>query len=305
VRGFAVRPVFNCLHATWLEYERDYARYFAAAMVYYALVSLVPLILLILGALGLLLRRSELAAAAEAQVLQTVEASLGAPLRVTLGGVLQSLERGSTIAVAVSLIGLLLTGAKLFHHLRMTFRAIWKHAPLASGPARKALRATLFEAMFAFLLLLVTSGLLLIALLLMAALQWLHARSGSIPFLRQPAAWLLAIAGPLIFTSLTFALLFKALPPVRLSWRQVWPSSALCAAAWIVGAEILTSYGAYVGENLGAYGAIGGLLILMLWINVTSQMLFFGAELCKVIASRAPATAGGEARAAHRRRALK
>jgi membrane protein len=286
VRGFAVRRIFNVLRFTWQEYERDYARYFAAAMVYYALVSLVPLILLILGALGLLLRQSELAAAAEAQVLQTVEANLGAPMRVALGNVLQTLERGSTIAVIVSLIGLMLTGAKLFHHLRMTFRAIW-HAPaLVSGPPRIALRATLLESLFAFLLLLVTSGLLLIALLLMAALQWLHARSWSVPFLRQPVAWLLATAGPLIFTPLTFALLFKALPPVRLTWRQVWPASVLCALAWLVGAEILGAYGSYAGKTLGAYGAIGGLLILMLWISVTSQMLFFGAELCKVANER-------------------
>ena len=286
MRRIPIRRIFSVLRFTWQEYERDYARYFAGAMVYYALVSLVPLILLVLGALGLLLRQSELAATAEAQVLQTVETSLGAPMRAALGGVLRGLERGSTIAVAVSLIGLLLTGAKLFHHLRMTFRAIWHAPPLVSGPARSALRATLFETLFAFLLLLVTSSLLLIGLLLMAALQWLHARAWSLPFLRQPLAWLLATAGPLLFTPLTFALLFKALPPVRLRWREVWPASALCALAWLAGAEILGSYSAYAGKTLGAYGAIGGLLILMLWINVTSQMLFFGAELCKVTSER-------------------
>jgi membrane protein len=90
----------------------------------------------------------------------------------------------------------------------------------------------------------------------------------------------------LVFAPLTFALLFRFLPPVRLEWRHVWLASALCAVAWILGAEILASYAAYLGGNLGAYGAIGGLLIIMLWINIITQMLFFGAELCKIIASR-------------------
>jgi uncharacterized BrkB/YihY/UPF0761 family membrane protein len=61
----------------------------------------------------------------------------------------------------------------------------------------------------------------------------------------------------------------------------------LCAVAWILGAEILALYNAYLGKDFGPYGAIGDLLIIMLWINVVSQILFFGAELCKVVASRA------------------
>ena len=288
MRGLARHPFFNLLHSTWQEYERDYARYFGSAMVYYTLVSLVPLLLLVLGMLGLLLRRSELAASAELQFLDAIEAGFGSAVRDTLGRLLQSLEQGSVIAVAVSLIGLLVTGSQLFHHLRMTFRAIWSHAPpLVSGTARTALRATLLEKALAYVMVLATSLLLLVALLLIAALQWLHAHPLNVPLLGQPAAWLLAIPSPLVFAPLTFALLFKFLPPVRLQWRHVWLASALCAAAWIIGAEILASYASYLGGKLGAYGAIGGLLIVMLWINVIAQMLFFGAELCKVIASRA------------------
>ena len=93
--------------------------------------------------------------------------------------------------------------------------------------------------------------------------------------------------GPLVFAPLTFALLFRFLPPVRLEWRHIWLAAALCALAWIIGAEVLSSYGATLGGKFAAYGAIGGLLILMLWINIVSQALFFGAELCKVSAARA------------------
>jgi len=217
----------------------------------------------------------------ERSVLEAVEVSFGEPLRITLGRVLQSLEQGSVIAILVSIIGLLLTGSKLFHHLRMTFRAIWRHEPLLmSGPAVSALRATLLEKALAFIMMMAASVLLLVALLVIAALQWLAIRHWNVPL----AAWLLAIPASLIFAPLTFALLFRFLPPIRLEWRQVLLAALLCGLGWLIGAEILASFGTYIGGNLGAYGAIGGLLIAMLWINIMSQMLFFGGELCKVIA---------------------
>jgi membrane protein len=103
-------------------------------MVYYALVSLVPLLLLVLAGLGLLLRFSDQAAVVEQQVLRTVEASLRPELRTTIEGLLDRLQRESVVATFVSLSGLLLTGSKLISHLRLSFRAIWKYAPpLVSG----------------------------------------------------------------------------------------------------------------------------------------------------------------------------
>lgn len=293
VRGPPGRAFFRLLHSTWQEYERDYARYFASAMVYYTLVSLMPLLILVLGALGLILRWSKLAEAAELQFLQAVDAGFGAPLRDTLGRLLQNLQQGSVIAIVVSLVGLLLTASALFHHLRMTFRAIWRYEPPLVGSPRHALRATILEKTLAFTMMLATSVLLLAAFLLIAALQWLRAQPWSTPLMRLPLGWLLAIPGPLIFAPLTFALLFRFLPPMRLAWRHVWLAALLCAAAWILGAEVIAFYGTHFGKNLGAYGAIGGLLIIMLWINVIGQTLFFGAELCKLIAARDASVGSG------------
>lgn len=286
VRGHPGRAFLKLLYFAWQEYERDYARYFASAMVYYTLVSLMPLLILVLGALGLILRWSKLAEAAERQFLQAVDAGFGAPLRDTLGRQLQNLQQGSVIAIVVSLVGLLLTASALFHHLRMTFRAIWRYEPPLVGSPRTALRAAILEKTVAFTMMLAASVLLLAAFLLIAALQWLRTQPWGTPFMRMPLGWLLAIPGPLIFAPLTFALLFRFLPPMRLAWRHVWLAALLCAAVWILGAEVLAFYGTHFGKSLGAYGAIGGLLIIMLWINVIGQTLFFGAEICKLVAAR-------------------
>ena len=58
----------------------------------------------------------------------------------------------------------------------------------------------------------------------------------------------------------------------------------MCRLAWIIGAEILALAGAFFGNRPSAAGAIGGFLVMMLWMNVVSQLLFYGAELCKVVA---------------------
>src|SRR5262245_6616756 len=111
------RPgLLNLLRFAWQEYERDYARYYAAAIVFYALIALVPLLLLLLGGLGLLLRHSTLAAATAEQLLKAIEAGFGAHLRDIVEQLSVQLQQGSVIATLVSVAGLLVTASKLFHH---------------------------------------------------------------------------------------------------------------------------------------------------------------------------------------------
>lgn len=280
------RALFDLLRSTWKEYERDYARYFAVAMVYYALMSLVPLLLLMLATLGLLLRFTDLATVAEEQLLRYVESSFGLQIRATLGQLLERLEQESVIVTWVSLIGLIMTASVLFRHLRLSFRAIWKHAPpLVSGPVRVVMRATFREQVIAYAMVLSGGALLLVAVVLIGVIQWMSGLFNEAgPLNLTTTKWLLGLPSPLILVALTFALLFKTLPPARLEWRHVWLAAALCAAAWFVAAEALTLYGLFFGTNKSAYGAIGGLLMIMIWMNIVSQVLFFGGELCKVIA---------------------
>lgn len=279
-----VRALGGLLRQAWSEYEQDYARYFAIAMVYYALISLVPLVLLALAALGLMLRLSDLAADAAKRVLDAVEAGFGAPLAITIREFLERLEQGSPLATIVSLIGLLLTASLLFGHLRITFRAIWKQAPpLASGTVRGAVLDTILNKAIAFAMVLAGGPLLLAMLVLLATVHWVGSLFGGVPLLGDAINWVLALSTGLMFVPLTFALLFKFLPPVKLQWRHVLIATVLCSVAWLVGAEIMALYFRYFGGSLSAYGALGAMLIAMLWMKVISQMLFFGAELCKVV----------------------
>ena len=275
----------SLLHTAWQEYQRDYAKYLALAMVYYALVSLVPLLLLVLAILGLLLRVSTVAAAAEQQVLHTVQISLGPAMTATLHELLTRLREGSVAAMGVSVVTLLIAGSTLFRHLRLSFRALWKcEPPLAARTVQRAVWETLMEQVAAFLMLLTAGALLILTLGFIAVVHWLSGFFSELPRFRDTTGWLLSLPVSLILATLTFALLFRFLPPVSLPWRHVWLASLLCGVAWIVGADLLALYASFGESN--PYGAIGALLVVMLWINVMSQVLFYGAEVCKVVATR-------------------
>ncbi len=281
-----LRALGGLLRVAWNEYEQDYARYFATAMVYYALISLVPLVLLALAALGLMLRFSDLGAEVARRMLDAVEAGFGTPLASTISELLARLERESALATLVSLIGLLLTASLLFGHLRITFRAIWKQAPpLASGTMRAAVLDTMLEKAIAFAMVLAGGPLLLAMLVLIAAVHWVGGLFGGVPLLGDALDWALALSTGFMFVPITFALLFKFLPPVRLRWRDVLAATILCSIAWLVGAEILALYFVRFAASVTTYGALGAILIGMLWLKIISQVLFFGAELCKVVST--------------------
>lgn len=269
------RTLASLLRTAWREYEQDYARYFAVAMVYYALVSLVPLLVLLLGTLGLLLRVSSTVFAAKERVLDTIQLSFGEELRATIEGLLRGLERQSIVAVLISLLALVLSASLIIKHLRMGFRAIWKHAPpLAAGSLVAGVRSMFVEKVIAFGMMMAGALLVVLAVGLLAVVSHVSRVIG--------ATWLAAVPTSLAIVPLTFALLFVYLPPQRLPWRHVWLATLLCSCAWLIGVEVVALYGSYFGTNLNAYGAIGGVLVIMLWMQAVMQALFFGAELCKV-----------------------
>jgi membrane protein len=241
------------------------------------------LALLAFAGLGLLLRYTDLAVPAEQELLDAVRTGFGEELRSTLEGLIRRLEEQSVVATVVSLLGLMWTSSKLFQHLRMTFRAIWKQAPpIMSGSPRRALWAILLERSIALSMVLAGGALLVAGAILLTMLAWLGRFLGNLPAVGRVAAWLLATLGPAVIAFAVFALLLRFIPPIRQPWRAVFLAAPLCTAAWLLGAELMGLYVTHFGPNLGAYGVIGGILLLMLWMNLVTKVLFFGAELCKV-----------------------
>src|SRR5690606_2694005 len=102
------------------------------------------------------------------------------------------------------------------------------------------------------------------------------------------AGWVMPTVSSFVLVAATLSILFRYLPPVPMRWRDVWLASLLCAGAWVAAAEVLTYYGVLFGGTASPAGAFGALFAAMLWMSVVSKVLFFGAELCKVVATHEP-----------------
>lgn len=261
------------LRAAGREYERDYARYFAVAMIYYALVSLVPLLLLLLTGLGWLLRFSPAAASAQEGALDYIETTFGSEVGSTVEGLVLMLEQQSVIPLALSLGGLLVTASVLVGHLQMSFRAIWHYPTILRGPVHLAVWRLIRQKLLAFSLVGAGGAMLVLAFLVVTSVNWLT---------KQFAGGWLLIPTSLVMVPLSFALLFRFLPPRPVAWRHVWFSALLCGATWLGVTRLLALSGSYFGKNPNTYGAVGTLLAAMVWMNIVSQCLFYGAEFCKV-----------------------
>jgi membrane protein len=279
--------LFRLLRVVGKEYERDYARYFAVAMIYYALISLVPVLLLLMTSLGWLLLISPAAAAAQRRAVDYIESTFGSDVGSTVERLVHYLEQQSVIPVSVSIVGLLVTASVLVAHLQISFRAIWNCPAITiSGPPHLVILRLLAQKLLAFVLVVAGGAVLVLALVSIAGVNWLTNQFAH--------GWAVLVPSSLIMVPLAFALLLRFLPPEPVPWRHVWVAALFCAVAWLAATELLAVSGRFAGKNPSAYGVVGTLLAAMLWINIASQCLFFGAELCKVLAQM------GLARAPHK-----
>jgi membrane protein len=235
--------LIDLLRAAWFEYESDRAPYFAVAMIYYALVSMIPILLLLMAALGLLLRFSPIALEVQQNMLIRIETHFGPQLPLTIKQLMNTVQRDSVPATVISLVGLLLAASVLFRHLRLAFRAIWKHkSPLVSGMS-VAVRETILERVIASVMVLGGGGLLVIALALLLAANRVNRLLDVLALHGQTTGWFVTTMSSLIITAITFALLFKFLPPTVVRWRDVWLATLLCSLTCVAAGEWWSLYG--------------------------------------------------------------
>ena len=286
VRGAAATFV-GLLHEAWVEFERDRASYLAKAIIYFAGLSLIPLLLLFLSVVGMFLRFKPIAAELEARALNILHEQFGSELAGTVYRLFDTLQRQSITATIISVLGVLISASLLLRQLRLTFRAVWHYdPPLVAGPLYVRALTLAREWVVAALITAGGGGLLIAAFIIMAAFRGTARVLDRVPFLSGTGA-LLAVLSSFALAAMTFAALLKVLPPRAVRWRDIWPSVVLCAAMWVFASELLPLYRRIIGdESKNPYNAVGALLPLLITASLAGDMLFFGAELSKVTTLR-------------------
>ncbi|MBS7812912.1 YihY/virulence factor BrkB family protein [Roseococcus pinisoli] len=262
----------------------------AAAIAYFALFSLGPLLFLISGLAGLVF--------GEDQVRQALADQMRGLIGQDAAGAVQRMsddalgETRGGFALALGIVTLMLTASGAFGALQSALNAIWKtEVPPAAdeGPAA-AITAFMRAKALSIGLVGTTGFLLLVSLVISAGLNafghWLDARMPGLGVVLS----LLSFAVSLILITLLFAAVYKILPDRRLQWRDVLVGAFATALLFSFGKMAISFYIGTSGAARG-FGAAGALAVVLLWLYYSAVIFLLGAEFTRAWSGKAPASA--------------
>ncbi len=270
---------------TFLKWQQDECLEMGAALAYYAVFSLFPMILVSLSIAGFLLGPDT---GAYDQILIVARDALPPDAYEVFTSTLLQLHTGSTRASIIGFIILLFIASGFFGALSRSFDKIWHVHPRhqkANGVRDLAL-SFLWQRLFAFLLVIGASGLVFASMLsnivigtLQQLLQGVNHHIGWFTIDQiQLLPWL-RFGGVFITLTLVVMLLYKILPSTRVAWQDIWPGALFTAVLWLILQQLISNSVISLGSRFRSYGVIGGFMVLMLWIYLTSQIFFLGGEL--------------------------
>ena len=280
--GSSFANSFGLLKQTFSEWLEDKAPQLGAALAYYTVFSLAPLVLVLLAIVGLIFRNDP--GGAWNKITEQMSYFLDKSAVEVVQNIAQKAAQPNKSLLA-TIIGILLAlfGASgVFGQLQDALNTIWGVKVKPGGGVWGFLRSR-------FLSFAMVGG---VCFLLLVSLTLESVLKGFSHYVQAvlPGGIVIALAVYWIFdlavVILLFAIIFKFLPDAKIQWRDVWIGAAMTAIFFAFGKWAL---GLYLGSGSGAsaYGAASSLITLLLWVYYSSQILLFGAEFTQVYACRA------------------
>jgi membrane protein len=274
------KEAFSLLKATLFEWLDDQAPTLGAALAYYTVFSLAPLLIITIGIAGLVFG----AEAAQGQIFDQLRGLLGEASSKAMQEIVQSASaepKTGVVATVIGFVTLLFGASGVFGQLQASLNIIWGVQP---KPDRGIL-GIIRDRTLSFGFILVLGFLLLVSLLLTAAIAFVGKQFGTMVPGMEALIQLLNSILSLAVITLLFAMMFKILPDAKIAWRDVWIGAFITALLFTIGKFAL---GFYLGRSgvASSYGAAGSLIVLLLWVYYSSQIVFFGAEFAQVYANR-------------------
>ncbi|HUF38694.1 MAG TPA: YihY/virulence factor BrkB family protein [Anaerolineales bacterium] len=279
----SLRRFLELLKQTYREWQDDRAVRLAAALAYYTVFSLAPLLVIVIGVSSLVWDRQVV----ETHTLNQVESLLG-PQAGELIGEMIATPNDEEAGVAATVIGtaaLVLGALGVFSELSTSLNLIWEVKSRKPEGFLDSIRQFVRDRILSFGLILVIGFLLLVSLVVstgLAAVQEFTSAFISAPDLLVQVLYFLVSTGVI---AVLFAMVFKYLPDAQIAWRDVWMGAIFTAVLFSLGKELI---GLYLGNSAvgSAFGAAGSLALILLWVYYSAQILFFGAEFTQVYANK-------------------
>jgi membrane protein len=258
--------VFKDSISAWIG---DYAPSMGAALSYYTIFSIAPLLVIVIAVAGLVFG----AQAASGAIFEQLRGMVGDSGATAIQGLVQSASQpaASIFAAATGIVTLVLGATTVLGELQSALDRIWR----APSPEKTGWWRFIRGRVLSFGMILVIGFLLLVSLVLSAAIvaigDWWGL--GKTKWLLEAGNFVVSFA---VVTAL-FAMIYKILPRVRIGWRDVWVGAAVTALLFTVGKFLI---GLYLGKSgvTSGFGAAGSVVVLLVWVYYSAQIFLLGAE---------------------------
>ncbi len=272
------------LKETFAEFSDDDCTSMAAALAYYTVFSLPPLLLILITLAGLFLSPEQVDAAIQGQAQSLIGQEGANQISTMVENANESVSgSGGTLALVFSIAGLIFGATGAFAQLQMTLNRAWEVMP---DPEQGGLWNFVTKRVLSLGMILGIAFLLLVSLALSAALSAVGGFIGGLVpgGLSDVALWIINAGLSLLIITLLFAAIFKVMPDAEIAWKDVWIGAFVTALLFVIGKFLI---GLYLGQSDpgAAFGAAGALAIILVWIYYSSLIVFLGAEFTQVWAS--------------------
>jgi membrane protein len=274
--AFSFRSSWQLVKQAVSDWSEDKATELAAALAYYTMLSIAPLLIISMKIAGALFGHE----AASGQIASYLHETVGQKGAEAAQDMIQSAsERGTgVLATIISVAVLLFSASGVFGQLKASLNRIWE----VDQAAARGIWATIKERFFSVTLVVGTVFLLVVSLVASTLLTGL---TGAIGLEEGVLLTVLHFVVSFGVITVLFALIFRYLPSVRVQWRDVWAGAIATAVLFTIGKFLL---GWYLGRasTTSVYGAAGSLVAMLIWVYYSAQILFLGAEFTQVWASQ-------------------
>lgn len=261
------------------EYSENKTPKLGAALAYYTVFSLAPLLVIAIAVAGLVFGSD----AASGRIYSELNGLVGSQGAALMQSAIQKSSNTSSgiLATVLGALTLIIGATAVFIELQDSLNIIWKVKSVPSNAIWGFLKTRLVS----FALVVAMGFLLLVSLLISAALSALNDFMTSLGFIPVFVLQIFNLVVSLIVIFALFALIYKVLPDVELTWKEVRFGAIVTAILFQIGKYLI---GLYLGSSSisSTYGAAGSLAVMLVWIYYSSQILFLGAIMTYVYAVR-------------------
>lgn len=265
---------------TFTEFQRHKAQWLAAAIAYFTMFAVAPLIIVVVEILGFVLgQHHDTLQMLYGYLQQTAGKDAAAGIQGIVAATFAQQHQSGLLQI-VSWVVFVLAAIGLFSALQGAINTIWDVTPQKGG-----IWTMLWGRFLSFGVVLLCS---FVALVLVVVTSALNVASQALvqvaPFFPTLVQVLDFILSGIVITGL-LAVIFEYLPDCRVEWKDVWTGAAVSALLFVIGQFLLSWYLGRAGIS-STYGAFGGLVVFLVWVNYSSQIILFGAEFTHVYARR-------------------